>query len=239
MTTKTLSALFSISVLILFFLSLPGIADARGGGRGGGGGGRGGGGFSRGGGGGGSFSRSSGGFSRSSAASGGSFSSRSGSQRSAQAASRPSGIQQRPGATATGQIGAGQRQQRRQESAAGRQEGRQEVQGSRQESRSEAREDWQGHMREQQEERQDWVEDEHWDNHWHHDDWDEGEAFVAGAFVGTAIGAAAATPTYVTTLPCTSATVIVNGTSYYNCSGTWYSRGYSGGTVVYIISDPP
>jgi len=43
----------------------------------------------------------------------------------------------------------------------------------------------------------------------------------------------------VTVLPCTSSVVIVNGTSYYNCSGTWYSRGYSGGSVVYIVSEAP
>jgi hypothetical protein len=51
--------------------------------------------------------------------------------------------------------------------------------------------------------------------------------------------AAAAQPTYVTVLPCTTSVVIVNGTSYYNCSGTWYSRGYSGGSVVYIVTDAP
>ena len=92
-----------------------------------------------------------------------------------------------------------------------------------------------------QDERQDWAEDQDWDNHWHHDN-DEGEAFVAGALVGATVGVAAtaaARPTYVTTLPCTSTVVVTNGTSYYNCSGTWYSRGYSGGSVVYVVTEAP
>ncbi len=53
------------------------------------------------------------------------------------------------------------------------------------------------------------------------------------------MAASAAQPTYVTAMPCTTTAVIVNGATYYNCSGTWYNRGYSGGTVVYISGGPP
>lgn len=218
---RSLSPFFSTFVILLFLFSLPGIADARGG-RGGG---RGGGGFSRGGGG---FARSAGGFSRSSAASGGSFSSRAVS-RPAPSGERLAG-RERPSQPMAEQGGAAERQTQRQESADGRQE-----------SRTEGREDWQSHMREQQEERQDWVEDEYWDDHWHHGHYDEGEAFVAGAMIGATAGAVASSSrsTYVTTLPCAASTVIANGVTYYNCDGTWYSRGYEGGSVVYIVSGPP
>jgi len=95
--------------------------------------------------------------------------------------------------------------------------------------RDDARDDWQN-----------WAEDERWD---HHDgDWDEGGAFLAGAVVGAAaraVAASATQPTYVTTLPCTTTAVVVNGATYYNCSGSWYNRGYSSGTVVYVVTAPP
>jgi hypothetical protein len=54
------------------------------------------------------------------------------------------------------------------------------------------------------------------------------------------VGATVASPTYVTTLPCTSTTIIASGsTTYYQCGTTWYSRGYQGGTVVYIVGGAP
>jgi hypothetical protein len=42
-----------------------------------------------------------------------------------------------------------------------------------------------------------------------------------------------------TTLPCSSTAVIVNGTTYYQCNATWYRRGYESNTVVYIVTSPP
>jgi hypothetical protein len=101
--------------------------------------------------------------------------------------------------------------------------------------------------RDMQDDRQDFYEDEyhggHWDNDWYDGD-DEAAAFVVGAAVGVAAGAAAASShtTYVntvTTLPCSSTMVTVNGTSYYQCGTTWYSRGYQGNSVVYIVTIPP
>lgn len=43
---------------------------------------------------------------------------------------------------------------------------------------------------------------------------------------------------YVTYAPC-STTVVVNGSTYYHCSSTWYSRGYEGGSVVYVVTSAP
>jgi hypothetical protein len=42
----------------------------------------------------------------------------------------------------------------------------------------------------------------------------------------------------VTSVPCRT-TVIVNNVTYYNCNSTWYSRGYEGGEVVYIVTSAP
>jgi len=50
--------------------------------------------------------------------------------------------------------------------------------------------------------------------------------------------AAAAAPPY-WTLPCTPATVVVGGTTYYQCNGAWYIRVYSGGDVAYTMTNPP
>jgi hypothetical protein len=36
---------------------------------------------------------------------------------------------------------------------------------------------------------------------------------------------------------CTS--VSVNGMSYYQCGSTWYQPSYSGGSVTYIVVNPP
>ena len=73
------------------------------------------------------------------------------------------------------------------------------------------------------------------DHHHHHDDdWDEGAAFVTGM----AVGAAMNRNNYVYSVPCNT-TVIVGSVTYYHCSSTWYSRGYEGGEVVYIITSAP
>jgi hypothetical protein len=54
---------------------------------------------------------------------------------------------------------------------------------------------------------------------------------------GVAVGAAASS-NYVSSVPCKT-TVVVNGSTYYHCSSNWYSRGYEGDDVVYIIVSPP
>jgi hypothetical protein len=186
-----------IGAMFLCMTTLAGMAEARGGGRGGG-------------------------FSRSSAASGGSFSSRS----AAQPSSRQAGTAQRS-----------TQQGSRQESASQRQEQRQDTAGERQGNRDEAREDRQQHRDQNREDWQDFAEDEYhgdWDDHWHGDD--TAAAFAVGAAVGMT---AASQSSYVTTLPCSGATVIVNGAPYYQCGSTWYSSGYMSGTVVYTVSGPP
>ena len=40
-------------------------------------------------------------------------------------------------------------------------------------------------------------------------------------------------------LPCTPATVVVNGVSYYQCGATWYNQAYSGDSVTYVTVTPP
>jgi hypothetical protein len=167
------------------------------------------------------------GFSRNSEARGGSFSARSSAQRSVQSTERQPGTMQR-------QDNAGVRQGKREKD-------RDRSVEDRQEHRDDSREDWQEHRREYQEDRQDFIEDEHhdhWDNHWHDD---EAAAFVAGAAVGVAVGTAASSPqvNYITTLPCTATATSVDGTTYYQCGNTWYSRGYKGDAVVYVVSNPP
>ena len=102
---------------------------------------------------------------------------------------------------------------------------------------------------ERQANRQDYAhghwDDDDWDSDW--DDDDLGEALVAGAVIaGTAavVGAAVSTPSYTTynyynTLPCTPATVVSGGVTYYQCGATWYNQAYSGGSVTYVTVTPP
>jgi hypothetical protein len=40
-------------------------------------------------------------------------------------------------------------------------------------------------------------------------------------------------------LSCTPTSSMVGGVTYYSCGGTWYSRVYSGGSVNYLVVDPP
>jgi hypothetical protein len=60
-----------------------------------------------------------------------------------------------------------------------------------------------------------------------------GAAFMTGVSVGST-----ASTTYVKSVP-SNTTVIVGGTTYYQCSSTWYTRGAEGGEVVYIITSAP
>ena len=160
--------------------------------------------------------------------------------RKAGAAQRPSqgSAAQRPKPSGSRKENAGERQGQgqRQDNAGERQGQRQGSSGDRQEKRNENREDWQDHASGAREDRQDFAEDQ-WDDHRYGYGYNNtGAAFVTGV----AVGAAVASPTYVTTLPCAGTTVVVNGsTSYYQCGTTWYSRGYQSGTVVYISGGAP
>jgi hypothetical protein len=85
-----------------------------------------------------------------------------------------------------------------------------------------------------------------WDGHYYHGGSGSGSGWgygVAGAVVGGAIGyaagAAAATPSYVATLPCSPVVVQSGGATYYGCSGYWYNRTYVDGSVTYITVNPP
>jgi hypothetical protein len=43
---------------------------------------------------------------------------------------------------------------------------------------------------------------------------------------------------YLTYVPC-STTVVIDDITYYHCDSTWYTRGYKGGDVVYIVTSAP
>jgi len=174
--------------------------------------------------------RGGGGFSRAGPAAGGSFSSRAPSRstsapRTTQTTqrsmpqSRPEGrppVQQGTASTAD----RNQRQQQRQEQRTERVE-------TRAETRQEIANDWDRY---------------HYHGCCYDDDW--GYAF-AGVAVGTAVGYAAgsssSTTTYSSGLPCNSAEEVhVNGTKYYKCDNTWYTRSYVDGNVSYVsVAAPP
>jgi len=110
--------------------------------------------------------------------------------------------------------------------------GRQE---QRQEQRAAAREDHQAYATNRREDWQDYA-DDHYDEHGYYPG--TAAAVAAGAAVGAAAGAAVATPPY-WTLSCTPTTVVVGGTTYYQCGSAWYIRAYSGGEVSYSMVNPP
>ena len=104
----------------------------------------------------------------------------------------------------------------------------------------EARDDRQEARKDRQEDRQDFIEDEH-DDYWDDHRYGHGYGYGYGSSTVIVVGgaAAAAGTTYRTTLPCRTSAVVVNGVSYYNCSSTWYQRGYAGDQVSYIAVDSP
>jgi hypothetical protein len=171
--------------------------------------------------------RGGGGFSRSGPAAGGGFSSHSASAGGARAAS----IQAQPAQrSAARQDLSGDRSETRQ----ARTETRGDTRTSGQEERTERTEARQEGRSERTEYRAD-----AWDDHdccWDDDRW--GYA-LAGAAVGAAVGYAAATPNYVTALPCAPTVVSVNGASYYQCDSTWYNRTYVSGSLSYVVVDAP
>ena len=102
--------------------------------------------------------------------------------------------------------------------------------------RESRRENLQQRRADNREEWQDAVDDDYyssdWDDHWHSDD-DVAGAYLAGATTGSS------QPAFVTTLPCSGASVVVNDDVYYECGTTWYRRGFQAGSIVYIVSNPP
>lgn len=160
-------------------------------------------------------------FSRSGPASHGGF--------SGGARTQPSRQMNRP---SQGQVSGGERATQRQERANTRQGNREnsgKSQEDRQEWRDQNREDRQEAIKDRQEDRQDFIDDQR-DEYW--DDYNRYYGYRGGVYVGT-------TTTYITTLPCTTTAVVVNGVTYYNCSSTWYQRGYSGSSVTYVVVKAP
>jgi hypothetical protein len=72
-------------------------------------------------------------------------------------------------------------------------------------------------------------------------DWDDDYHPVArGMAVGTAAAVtAAAIGSMTRSLPAACGTQMYGGTTYYNCSGTWYAPQYQGDQVVYVVVENP
>jgi len=120
----------------------------------------------------------------------------------------------------------GERRDQFQQNAQERQDARDARREERQQNDANRREDW-----------QDYAED-HDDDHDHGYYYGYPGAVAAGVAVGVAIGAAATAPPN-WTLPCTPTTVVVGGTTYYQCESAWYIRVYDGGDVAYTSVNPP
>jgi hypothetical protein len=163
-----------------------------------------------------------GGFSRGGMASHGSFGGRG---HSAGRGNFAGGNRANNRATGYGQRDASNRQPDRQES---RQDFKNQDREDRQDYRTDTREDHQAN----QEERRDDIEDGDWDNH---NRWGDNDGFVAGVVVGGAV----ARSRYYYSLPCSASAIYVNSINYYNCGSTWYSRGYAGSRVTYVVSGAP
>jgi hypothetical protein len=133
------------------------------------------------------------------------------------------------------------------DNASERQDARQEQQGSRQDQQDQNREDWQKYGNNQREDWQDYT-DDHYEEHggYYHGGGYYGGGYyggdagavAAGVVVGAAVGAALASPPG-WTMACTPTTIVAGATTYYQCGSAWYTRGYGGGNVTYVIVNPP
>jgi len=111
---------------------------------------------------------------------------------------------------------------------------REEAKEKWQDGKEQRQEDRQEAIKDRQEDRQDFIDDE-LDDHW-----DDNDNFRAGVVVvGVGAAASSISTTYIVNLPCTTTAVVVDGVSYYNCSSTWYQRGYSGSQVTYVVTKAP
>ena len=78
----------------------------------------------------------------------------------------------------------------------------------------------------------------------HHGGWYDDHDHWHPVATGLAVGAAAAVGaavigSIVNSVPADCDTLVVNGTSYRHCNGTWYEPRYSGGDVTYIVVESP
>lgn len=92
-----------------------------------------------------------------------------------------------------------------------------------------------------------------WDDDWDHSDAAAG--FVVGAAAGalvnealqpdvqftevTALTTSAPAPVAVTSLPCSPASSLVGGVTYYRCGSTYYVQAYAQGGLLYVPVAPP
>lgn len=206
------------------------------------------------------FARGQGGggrsYSRSGPGASGSFASRGSAGARQVGATQRSAQRMSAAQTRTRQAGAGERSAQRAQTQQTRSESRSGARTSSQQERTERQSERQQGYTERtdirQQERSERTESRtsaaqnianDWDGHHYYDDDDDWGYALAGAAIGATAGfiagAATATPTYVTTLPCAPTVVAVNGVSYYQCGGAWYSRGYMNGEVTYVVVPPP
>jgi len=111
--------------------------------------------------------------------------------------------------------------------------------GDRQDNRDDRRDNWQDNRDDRQEFRQDRIQDRQefrqdaWKEYGYHgyDEWYEDQwKYALGATLTIATFQA---------LACQPTVVMVGTVSYYQCASTWYQRTYSGGSVTYIVVNPP
>ena len=90
-----------------------------------------------------------------------------------------------------------------------------------------------------------------WDDDWDHSDAAVG--FVVGAATGALVNealqpdvvtteittASAPAPVAVTRLPCSPASSLVGGVTYYRCGSTYYVQAYTQGGLLYVPVAPP
>jgi hypothetical protein len=127
-----------------------------------------------------------------------------------------------------------------------RQDTAKELQARHQAGEARNREDWQSHMDSSREDRQEYrdkARDEWKEVADDRNEWGWGDRWEHPVATGLAVGAAMAVGTAITASAFNALTypppVLINGVSYYNCGGTWYSRGYQGGNVTYIVVNAP
>lgn len=66
-----------------------------------------------------------------------------------------------------------------------------------------------------------------------------GYYYNPGPSVGAVVATTLVVGAIVASLPPNCATIIVNGLTYQNCSGTYYQPRYSGSTVTYVVVTRP
>jgi hypothetical protein len=110
-------------------------------------------------------------------------------------------------------------------------------QQSRQDYGQQQQEDRQSYGQQQQQNRQDFAED--YDDY-HHGGYHPSTAgaFAAGAVTGAVIGSTMTAASY-NAMTAPKTIVVVGGVTYYQVGTTYYQQVYQGGSVTYVVVNPP